>query len=303
MKHSAEDNTADVTNLGQWRAQTVLAIKLDDGVIKNIRAGHILPLNFELLAKLTQPLTRNLFRTLSFQRQSGGQPVLAYSVPLGVWASHLGMHEMRPDTVMRALQPAHVELIAVGFLQDVTYQGRGKSRVVHYAFGQVDATITDPEAAALLARYGVSGGRTLLLTQTHGSQAVKRAVGVLEALLRTEYRTKIRNKAGILTDILEQPHKYDTLLTQAEGQQASRPAARHSPAPHSSDPDALATVRDVAAAHVILMGTYDQPAERRDIRDRISALYVAGQVTTLDLIGLLGKSTDEAQAMVDQWKA
>ncbi|MDB5046135.1 MAG: hypothetical protein JWQ08_2185 [Deinococcus sp.] len=301
VKHSAEDNTADVTNIGQWRAQTVLAIKLDDGVIKNIRAGHILPLNFELLAKLTQPLTRNLFRTLSFQRQGGGQPVLAYSVPLGVWASHLGMHEMRPDTVMRALKPAHEELKATGFLQDVTYQGRGKARVVHYAFGSVDAATPDPEAAALLARYGVSGGRTLLLAQTHGPQAVKRAVGVLEALLRTDYRTKIRNKAGILTDILEQPHKYDTLLTQAEGRQPPVPTAPRGAA-DSSDPEARVSVRDLAAAHIILMGTYDQPPERREVRDRVSALYVAGQVTTLDLIGLLGKSTAEAQAMLTQWE-
>ncbi|PNY79914.1 hypothetical protein CVO96_16635 [Deinococcus koreensis] len=297
VKHWAEDNFKDVTNLGQWRAQTVLAIKLDDGLVKNIRAGHILPLDFELLSKLSQPLTRNLFRTLSFQRESGRDvPVLAYSVPLTVWAAHLGMHGLRLDTVLRSLKPAHEELVEVGFLKEVTFQGRGQARTVHYAFGTQGVMSADPETAALLARYGVSGGRSLILSQTHGQQAIQRAVSVLEALLQTSYRSKIRNRAGILMDIIESPERYDSILTREESSRAA--AARAVLA--TSEPQT--PERTAAAARVILVGQFDDTPVRRGLRDRAVNLYVSGHIRSLDLIGLLSATTDEAAANVAQWE-
>ncbi|AAF12500.1 hypothetical protein DR_A0369 [Deinococcus radiodurans R1 = ATCC 13939 = DSM 20539] len=305
VRLGAEDNTADVTNAGQWRAQTLLAIRLDDSLISNIRAGHILPLDFEMLARLSQPLTRNLFRTLSFQRdQVGQEPVLAFAVPLNTWATHLGMHEMRLDTVMRALKPAHEELIAIGFLREVEYRGRGKTRMVHYTFASTKSAAVDPEAIAVLARYGVSGGRALTLAQAYGSEAVQRAVSVLEALLQTDYRSKIRNRAGMLSDILESPDKYDTLLTVAE-KTTDEARAQAKPTQETSeegDSETSTVPRKARSAHVILLGQYDDTAERRELRDRAAALYVAERVSSLDLIGLLNKETAAAQAQIQAWE-
>lgn len=306
VRLGAEDNTADVTNAGQWRAQTLLAIRLDDSLISNIRAGHILPLDFEMLARLSQPLTRNLFRTLSFQRdQVGQEPVLAFAVPLNTWATHLGMHEMRLDTVMRSLKPAHEELIAIGFLREVEYRGRGRARTVHYTFASAKSAAVNPEAIAVLARYGVSGGRALTLAQAYGSEAVQRAVSVLEALLQTDYRSKIRNRAGMLSDILESPEKYDTLLRAAEKTTDEARVAKSAPAADKSeqaDPDTATVPRKARSAHVILLGQYDDTAERRDLRDRATALYVEGHVSSLDLIGLLHQETAVAQAQIEMWE-
>lgn len=236
VKHWSEDNSIDIEQVGQWRAQTLIAIKLDDGLMANIRAGHIRPLDLELLSKLTQPLTRTLFRTLSFQREtgdSGKQPVMAYSVPLSIWATHLGLYGMRNDTILRALAPAHEELKEAGFLSDVTYQGRGKDRYVHYTFRSRETLSANPQAVALLVQYGISGGRALGLAQTYRLEAVRMAVSRFDALLQSEYRHRIRNRPGILTDILENPEKYDTILaTQPEGQ-ATKP---HQERPHSEAP-------------------------------------------------------------------
>ena len=79
----AEDNDEDVSNLGQWRADTLLVIKLDESIVSNIRAGHLLPLNADILAELSQPMTRSIFRTLSFQFSGGEEesPCLLYTSP------------------------------------------------------------------------------------------------------------------------------------------------------------------------------------------------------------------------------
>ncbi len=302
VKHWAEDNTKDVTNVGQWRAQTLLAIKLDDGLIRNIRAGHILPLDFEMLSQLTQPLTRNVFRTLSFQRGTPEQKtVSAFSIPLHVWATHLGMHEMRLDTVMRSLKPAHAELIGTGFLKEVTYQGRGKDRVIQYVFGQATVPVADPEAVALLTRYGISGGRTLSLSQTYGLPAIQRAVSVLEALLQTPYRSKIRNKAGILSDILESPDRYDEVLIRQETPAAGPQEGQEGPSKPSEAETPLP--RTAKAAQVLLMGQFDDTALRRQFRDQATTLFLEGRITSLDLITLQRKDDQEVARMLAEWLA
>lgn len=303
VKQGIEDNTQDVTNIGQWRAQTKLAIKLDDGLIRNIRAGHILPLDFELLSQLTQPMTRNVFRTLSFQRRNTDDqnPILAFTIPLTVWATHLGMQKMRLDAVLRALKPAHEELTKTGFLKEVTYQGRGKERTVTYVFGSSSVQTADPEAVALLTRYGISGGRTLGLAQTHGLPVIQRAVSVLEALLKTPYASRIRNKAGILSDILEHPDKYDSILIQEEAPRTVRPENTRSTGTQKKNDEPASIPRTVQAAHQLLIGQFDDSPLRRQFRDQVSALYVEERIGSLDLISLQGKTDDEVADLIGEW--
>lgn len=290
----AEDNTQDVSNTGQWRAETLLAIRLDDSLMGNIRAGHLLPLDTEMLAQLSQPMTRNVFRTLSFQCTGAVQDtVLTFHVPLSVWAIHLGMHEMRPDTVIRALKPAHEELIRVGFLRDVEYSGRGKAKEICYTFSNV-RTVADPEAITLLVRYKISGSRALALAQAHGSAGVQRAVAVLEALLQSGYRSKIRNQAGLLNDILESPSKYDSILADAE-------ADYHASLPEeNSPPEDVPPPRDEKMAKVILLGQFDDTVERRRLRDRAVQLYLEYRASSLDLIKLLNLDTVSAEEFLSQ---
>ncbi|MCY1704342.1 replication initiator protein A [Deinococcus sp. SL84] len=293
----AEDNTKDVSNAGQWRAETLLAIRLDDSLMSNIRAGHLLPLDTEVLSHLRQPMTRNVFRTLSFQCTGASQDsVLAFHVPLSIWATHLGMHELRSDSVMRALKPAHDELIKVGFLKSVDYTGRGKTRTIRYIFDNI-RTVADPETVALLVRYNVSGSRALTLAQSYGAEGVQRAVAVLEALLQGSYKTKIRNRAGLLSDILENPDKYDTILTDVEGTavsvevdcKARRVETEESPAP-----------RDEKSARMILLNQLDDTEERRRLRDRAVELYVHHRASTLELMKLLRLSDEEADAFLTE---
>ena len=292
----AEDNAQDVSNVGQWRAETLLAIRLDESLMGNIRSGHLLPLDAEVLARLSQPMTRNVFRTLSFQCAGmAADRVQSFTAPLSVWATHLGMHEMRSDTVMRALKPAHDELVKVGFLKSAEYNGRGKDRTVHYTFSNL-GTVADPEAVALLVRYKVSGSRALALAQNHGSGGIQRAVAVLEALLHSSYRSKIRNQAGLLTDILENPDRYDTILSATETQQHE--ASRVAVSTESKEPVESPSPRDEKTARVILLGQFDDTPARQSLRDRAVQLYVNYRVSSLDLIRMLQLTNAEIDEML-----
>lgn len=297
----AEDNTKDVSNAGQWRAETLLAIRLDDSLMSNIRAGHLLPLDTEVLSHLRQPMTRNVFRTLSFQCTGASQDsVLAFHVPLSIWATHLGMHELRSDSVMRALKPAHDELIKVGFLKSVDYTGRGKTRTIRYVFDNI-RTVADPETVALLVRYNVSGSRALTLAQSYGAEGVQRAVAVLENLLQGSYKTKIRNRAGLLSDILENPDKYDTILTGAEvSGEVDRKAGEVNRKAAADETDESPAPRDEKSARMILLNQLDDTEERRRLRDRAVELYVHHRASTLDLINLLQLGDEEADAFLSE---
>ena len=293
----AEDNTKDVSNAGRWRAETLLAIRLDDSLMGNIRSGHLLPLNSEILARLSQPMTRNVFRTLSFQCTGFNEaPVQAFTVPITVWATHLGLHEMRLDAVLRALKPAHEELLQVGFLKSVEYSGRGKTRAVHYVFSSV-RTVADPETVALLVRYGVSGSRALSLSQLHGPAGIQRAVAVLQALLHSSYKSRIRNQAGLLTDILEHPDKYDTILTANDRPPKPQPAKAQMP---DGEAELSTPPRDEKTARLILLGQFDGTEHRRRLRDRAVRLYTHHQASTLDLIRLLQLSEAEVEESLEQ---
>ena len=70
----------------------------------------------------------------------------------------------------------------------------------------------------------------------------------------------------------------------------------------ADDTDPVAVPRKARSAHVILLGQYDDTAERRELRDRAAALYVEGRVSSLDLIGLLHQDTAAAQAQIEAWE-
>lgn len=299
-----EDNARNIKNVGQWRAQTILAIKIDDGLIRNIRAGHIMPLDVEILSKLTQPMTRNLYRTLTFQRMAGKRPVAAYSVPLSTWAAHLGLPSKRLDSARRALETVHEELTHHHFLKSAEIEGRGKNAMVHYVFAAAHAIGANTESVTLLVKHGVADASALQYAQEYSPGEVQRAVSVLTALERTDYGRRIRNRPGLLIDILKNPPKYDSILMKEE---AVESVIERSKGAKSKQGDALeehkAIKRTINDAYVLLLNQFDDTNERRALRDQAAILYVAGEIKSLDLIELLGKNLAQATELVEKWKA
>lgn len=208
-KHWAEDNTANHRSVGQWRAETKIGIRIDDELMQSIRKGYIRPLEIETLEKLKQPMARNLYRTLSILRNSDE---MHYQVPLSAWAVHLGLHHMRADTIMRALNQAHQALIESGYLKDVESTGRGLHRVLTYIFAKDRQVETNPEHLALLTARHISGPRALHLLQYYGMERIVEATQAFDQLLLTDYGRKIRNKPGFLADLIENPDKYTAVL-------------------------------------------------------------------------------------------
>ena len=191
---------------------------------------------------------------------------------------------------MRALKPAHDELIKAGFLQEVSAEGRGKTKVLHYVFRDVQPLV-DPEAVATLVKHKITGGRAIALAQKHKPAEIHRAVGVLGALMKTDYRSRIRNPAGFLSDVLEHPDKYDTYLSAQKeaGGKATEKKTKVSKASQEAEQELIAAPlpRNEKSARVVLMGQLDDTKERRALRDRAIRLYMNHRVGTFDLVEML----------------
>ena len=223
---------------------------------RSIREGYTRPLDLSVYKELSQPMVRTLYRLLSETRLSlpATEPA-HYLVPVRAWATHLGMHDFEISKVRRALEPAHQELIARGFLKETVYLGRGESQQLRYTYGRSVAPNADPKQVALLTGRGLALGPAITLLGQYPEAEVLRAVTLFDALMAAGY--KARSQGGLLTDILRSPEKY----LQAEmKKQIARTAPRQERAPAldnlaaSSSPvqeaDSIGAARGVLAALV-----------------------------------------------------
>lgn len=213
---------------GQYTSKTRLRIALSQPLVESIRAGHIRSIDLNLYADLQHPLARQVYRTLEEMRSSVAEGDV-YEVPLGAWAGHLGMRELirdvggtpqtlhlakgevmhtrvqTPDKIRRALNPAHDDLIANGYLRSAEYVGRGVAQTLRYTFG-VPTTPVDLELIGVLTSRGVAREVADSKVRAHGRDAVMLAAAAFDARLAGGY--KPRNRGGLLIDMLGQPGKY-----------------------------------------------------------------------------------------------
>ena len=247
---------AEVASARPPQSEAMLELVLGKPLARSIREGYTRPLDLSVYKELSQPMVRTLYRLLSETRLSlpATEPA-HYLVPVRAWATHLGMHDFEISKVRRALEPAHQELIARGFLKETVYLGRGESQQLRYTYGRSVAPNADPKQVALLTGRGLALGPAITLLGQYPEAEVLRAVTLFDALMAAGY--KARSQGGLLTDILRSPEKY----LQAEmKKQIARTAPRQERAPAldnlaaSSSPvqeaDSIGAARGVLAALV-----------------------------------------------------
>jgi len=226
--------TTPQPNVGRFTGKSELVLTLSEEIAESIQAGHLRALDPAIYASLTQPLARTVYRTLEEMRAPvGHQPMAQYQVRLMDWGLHLGLFTStaphpdkekerrnqgsaqpnatlppsKPPTatkVQRSLEPAHENLIAAGYLQEVEYHGRGQSLTVRYHFNDL-ATMPHPKIVLELTTRGVTPARAVTLAQEFGEEHVAQAVAQFDEI---RARGSLKNPGGMLSDLLANPSKY-----------------------------------------------------------------------------------------------
>ncbi|GGJ27122.1 replication initiator protein A [Deinococcus roseus] len=198
---SADGDTLD--------GKSIIRVVIPKELVHSIRAGYIKPLDLQFMRSLEQPTTRALFRLLDAQRVDPEDPsrtVQVLQVDLLEWAEMCKLVLPTAHRIRRALEPAHEELIAKGYLASVSYSGRGKKQNITYAFAQ--GVLSHPisqELVDVLMENGVAESRARDLVRQYGEQVGEAAVR-METMLKSGFRP--RNPAGFLVDLLMNPGKY-----------------------------------------------------------------------------------------------
>ncbi|WP_146009527.1 replication initiator protein A [Deinococcus planocerae] len=261
-------------------ADALFQVTLDPDLARSIRLGYIRPVDLNILRSLNQPLTRTLYRRLEDERNPVDRPEQqVYQTALLPWAERLGING-RPDTVRRALQTPHQQLLECGFLADVGYLGRGRNQDVQYVFARATQPPARPEAVAALTSRRITQGAALRYAAEYGLEAVLAAVERYDALLAAGYQAK--SMSGLLVDILRDPLKYQTLEDVLPADRAPRLLTPAPPLPVPQDPEPGEEERSLHTAAFILR----KLTLPDTLKDTATELYLRGVVTAAELASL-----------------
>lgn len=286
-----------------------VVIQLGDEIIQSVQMEHTRWVDLATYHRLSFPLVRLLYRLLEEQQAiSSGK---TFRVPVAALGQHLGLRELDPDggieskynvpktrviridRVRRALEPAHKELLEMGYLRDVEYEGRGQKQEVIYTFGTNVQITADVETVALLTKHGVTAVRAAELVRAHGRERIEEVSAQFEARLAGGYRPK--NKAGLLCNMLEQPERYAVPeVSKPEGSKRvkSKPVAEEQPAPVERDEKMAEMLLKRCALH--------DTAEGKELLAKLVAAYVSGKINTGNLIDLASLNSQAARARSEE---
>lgn len=271
-------------------AEALIQVTLDPDLARSIRLGYIRPVDLNVLRGLSQPLTRTLYRRLEDEKNPIDRPQqMMYRTALVPWAERLGING-RPDTVRRALQAPHQQLIDAGFLSEVHYVGRGRQQDIQYVFAQDMQPPARPEAVAALTSRRVSQGAALKYAADYGLEAVQKAVRRYDELVAGGYQAK--SMTGLLVDILRHPMKYQTVEQDTPVVTASpRTMPRLVQPPDDSSPP-----RTLQAAKFILKKVVVPEAAKAEAAE----LFLQGLVSAAELATLA--VTEDPEGTIFSWR-
>lgn len=220
---------------------STLSVRLGAPVADSLRAGFMHPLNLTVLERLEQPPSRALYRLSEAHRYDDeGSIRSALTVNLMEWRAACGITSTDTDKIRRVLEPAHEELIANHYLQDIRVTGRGQGTQLEYIY--MTETDPDPALVRLLREQGVGGPRAVQLARDH-AERIHEAVEFLQ-YRRTAGGTPIRNAGGLLSDFLVNREKYEfvpgLLVPQGERVQPSLALERQREAEQQAEQAAVA---------------------------------------------------------------
>jgi plasmid replication initiation protein len=308
-------DVSDDVPLGQYRATTLLKVSLSPELLGSLSAGHVRVVDLDFYARLDQPMSRLLYRTLEEQRNLPGVNPDAFHVPLMAWGDHLGLRGLaagedpapadaantaripdtevlRPDKIRRALAPAHEELRSKGYLKTIDYVGRGREQRLDYTFGTPTRPV-DLDLVALLTVRGISAPAAEKLVRTQPEPVIHAAVRKFDARKKGGYLP--RNPGGLLADMLKDPAKYPEL---------DAPDARQVLNPVRAVPEAQALPVPERAAGQALMALgrrFEETARLRTLRDEAVKHYLAQRVGITDLIQLASLEPAQMERLMAGW--
>lgn len=269
-------------------AEALFQVTLDPDLARSIRLGYIRPVDLNILRNLSQPLTRTLYRRLEDEKNPIDRPTqMTYQTALLPWAERLGING-RPDTIRRALQTPHQQLLDCGFLTDVSYLGRGKDQDVQYVFAQTTQPPARPEAVAALTSRRITQGAALKYAAEYGLEAVMTAVKRYDELLAGGYQAK--SSSGLLVDILRNPLKYHTVEVAPDEKRSQGPRKLLEP------PSEPAKEERSLQTAVFMLKKLTLPDT---LKDNAAELYLRGLVSAAELAGL--KHDPEPARTVLMW--
>lgn len=296
--YGEEDNATDPDHIGQWKASTILAIRMNPELTKSVQLGYIRPLDNHILEQLKQPMSRSVYRALSLLRttieQVDQKPTpTAISLPLAKWAEHLGLTmeasgRARLDLALRSLESAHEDLRESGYLRDVVTEGRGRQKTVTYLFATEEVRPANPEAAQLLARI-LPERKALELSSQYSPAHVREVLDMLDTLLKGGY--KARSKEGLFIDMLRDPTRYRTTTTAAP-----ETAARQVPPPETEPEPARPTRQSFDVFFRML------PDVPKAVKERVWHLYKAGRIRGVDILALGHTDEDGMLRQIASWE-
>lgn len=264
-------------------AEALFQVTLDPDLARSIRLGYVRPVDLNVLRRLTQPLTRTLYRKLEDEKHPVDHPVqMLYQTPVLPWATRLGING-RPDTIRRALEAPHRQLIECGFLKDVHYLGRGKTQQVQYVFAQSQVPPARPEAVAALTSRRITQGAALKYAAEYGLEAVQQAVRRFDELMASGYKAK--SASGLLVDILRDPDKYQVVDALPP---TAAPRTKNNVVPEASGTteEPQSTERSLHTARFLLKKLALPDATK----DQVTELYLQGRVSAAELAALTGNA-------------
>ncbi|MFC6619154.1 replication initiator protein A [Deinococcus radiophilus] len=182
---------------------STLSIRLGEQLANSLRARQVQVLDGELLIQLEQPPARALYRLLEAHRiGEDGERRMELEVNLPDWRHACGIQSDRPEIIRRALTPAHDELKAIHYLEDVEIEGRGQKQTFKYHFAVDNAP--DPALIELLLGTGFTRSRAAELAGQYPDR-IEQAVAFVR---ERQQAGKVKNPAGLVMDFLRHQDKY-----------------------------------------------------------------------------------------------
>ncbi len=202
---------------GKFDERSMLRIRLAEPLVASLRSGYTKPLNIEFMQSLSRPRTRIIFRLLDAMRYNPEQPdeiIDEYEVGLIEWADQCKLPNTRPDTVRRALEAPHEELLKRGYLRKVTLEGRGKLQRLKYEFSP-EFTPVSPVLLHRLRLHGVTDGVSRQLVRQYTTSVLLARIDLFERLVKSRTLQIRKTAAHALVHLIRHPDQYseDGLLS------------------------------------------------------------------------------------------
>lgn len=197
---------------GAFDERSMLRVRLAAPLVESLRGGYTKPLNIEFMQSLSRPRTRILFRVLDAMRYNPERPdetIDAFDVGLLEWADQCKIPNARPDSVRRALEGPHEELLRRGYLGAVEYTGRGSKQRLRYEYAP-EFTPVSPAVLARLRRHGVADGVSRQLARQHSSAVLMARMDLFERLVRDGLLRVRKTTAHALVHLIKNPDQYVT---------------------------------------------------------------------------------------------